>query len=295
MTDKNKENNLTPEQEKEFFSQLELSYSRSKDDVWETLQGKLEESPAQQTNAPAKTVSLSKRRQWLRLSVAAVVLFVLGLGVFARVYTTQVSVVAGEFVSHTLPDGSVVHLNAASSIVYAPYWWRFSRKVNLEGEAFFEVQKGKNFSVISSLGTTQVLGTSFNILARGNAYEVYCKTGKVRVSHRQQSQVILTPGEHTKLVNKGLVKKADKKSQEAMLAWRMGKFVYNTTPLTKIFGDLERHYNVKITLKVDNLNEQHYTGVFKRSVSIEEALQIICYSFELNFKKQAEGEYLVSQ
>ncbi len=292
MTDKNKENNLTPEQEKALFSQLELSYSRSKDDVWEALQSKMEEPPANQ-ESPTKTISLNKRRQWIRLSAAASLVLMLGVGLFARFYTTQVSVAAGKFASHTLPDGSVIHLNAASSIAYAPYWWRFSRNVNLEGEAFFEVQKGKNFSVISRQGTTQVLGTSFNILARGTTYEVYCKTGKVRVNYHRHSKVILTPGEHTKLVNKDLVKKADKKSQEAMLAWRMGKFVYNTTPLAKIFEDFKRHYNVKIDLKIDKLDEQHYTGVFNRNVTIKEALQIICYSFELNFRQEANGAYVV--
>ncbi|WP_299456019.1 FecR family protein [uncultured Microscilla sp.] len=292
MTDKNNEHNLTPEQEKELFSNLELSYSRSKSDVWDALQDKIDAQPPS-TIQPVKNRSIGKRQRLVYLSAAASLLLVLGLGLFARFYTTQVSVAAGEFVSHTLPDGSIIHLNAASTIAYAPYWWRFGRKVNLEGEAFFEVQKGKKFSVHSRLGTTQVLGTSFNILARGNAYEVLCKTGKVRVSNRQNNQVILTPGEYTKLQTSGLKKANDAKSQEAMFAWRLKKFVYNTTPLAKVFEDLERHYKVKIALKFAKVNEYHYTGLFKRSVTIDEALQIICYSFELNFKKQSKGEYVV--
>ncbi|EAY30702.1 FecR family protein [Microscilla marina] len=290
MTDKNNEHNLTPEQEKELFSNLELSYSRSKSDVWDALQDKIDaQTPA--TAKPTKNRGIGKRRQLTYLSAAASLVLVLGLGLFARFYTTQVSAAVGELTSHTLPDGSIIHLNAASTIAYAPYWWRFGRKVNLEGEAFFEVQKGKKFSVHSRLGTTQVLGTSFNILARGNAYEVLCKTGKVRVSNRQSNQVILNPGEYAKLQASELVKQTDAQSKKTMLAWRLNKFMYNNTPLTKVFADIERHYNVKIDLS--KVKEHHYTGLFKRSVPVEKALQIICYSFELNFKKQSEGEYVV--
>ena len=57
----------------------------------------------------------------------------------------------------------------------------FSRKVSLEGEAFFEVNPGKKFEVVSKFGKTIVLGTSFNIYSRNSSYQVTCMTGKVKV------------------------------------------------------------------------------------------------------------------
>lgn len=62
----------------------------------------------------------------------------------------------------TLPDGSVVRLNSVSRLSYKPLGWYFSRSAELSGEAFFEVEKGSKFTIYSMLGSTSVLGTSFN-------------------------------------------------------------------------------------------------------------------------------------
>lgn len=296
MKNNEHENKLTPEQEKELFSRLEVSYSRSKNDVWEAMQKKMATKESSAEATPAKTVSINTRRKKLTyISAAASVVLVMSLGLFARFYTTTITVAAGEFKSHKLPDGSTIHLNAVSTIAYSPYWWRFNREVDLKGEAFFEVQKGKNFKVVSRLGATEVLGTTFNILARGNSYEVLCTTGKVRVSNQNNSKVILTPGQYARLEAKGLVKEAKAKVKDAMFAWRLQKFSYNTTPMTKVFGDLERHYNVKVNVETESVLKEYYTGNFKRSVTVEQALEIICSSFELSFEKKSDRLYIIKK
>ncbi|MFQ5771306.1 MAG: FecR family protein, partial [bacterium] len=97
----------------------------------------------------------------------------------------------------SLPDNSEVNLNAESSIKYPPKSWAKQREVILTGEAFFKVAEvGTPFSVRSGFVVTSVLGTSFNVRARGIQVEVACVTGKVSVKSLQKAYepVILSPG-----------------------------------------------------------------------------------------------------
>ena len=275
------------EQEKELFSQLKPSYSKSKEDVWASLEKTITED---QTVQKTKTI----RFVWLKYAAAASILIVIGLGVFARLYTTTVDVPAGQTSQHTLPDGSIVLLNAESSINYHPYWWSFNREVELDGEAFFEVEKGETFRVLSSMGSVEVLGTSFNIYNRDQTYTVYCKTGKVRVQNQQANEVILKPGQVTNAESLALQTTEDLNSEQIM-SWRLNKFLYNTTPLTKVFEDFERHYGIKIDIQMNHINELHYTGLFKRDIGAEKALEIVSFSFDLIIEKTEENTYLVKQ
>lgn len=271
--------------EKELFARLQPNYSRSKADVWEVISGQIaERQPA------AKQVSFTPVR-WMQWSVAAAVVMALAFGLFARLYTTTVSLEAGAQASHTLPDGSVVHLNAASELAYAPYWWAFDRNVSLEGEAFFEVKKGEKFRVVSAEGTTEVLGTSFNVYARNGEYSVYCKTGKVRVSNA--NEVILLPGELAFRQADGTMERKQAVNEEAIMAWRLQKFLYNATPLAKVLADLERHYHIRLKTELPGIDSLHYTGLFDRSVTAEEALQIISVSFDLAVEKEAEDLFVI--
>lgn len=275
------------EQEKELFSQLKPSYSKSKEDVWASLEKTITED---QTVQKTKTI----RFVWLKYAAAASILIVIGLGLFARLYTTTVDVPAGQTSQHTLPDGSIVFLNAESSINYHPYWWSFNREVELDGEAFFEVEKGEIFSVLSSMGSVEVLGTSFNIYNRDQTYTVYCKTGKVRVQNQHANEVILKPGQVTNA--ESLARQTTEVlNSEQIMSWRLNKFLYNTTPLTKVFEDFERHYGIKIDIQMNHINELHYTGLFKRDIGAEKALEIVSFSFDLIIEKTEENTYLVKQ
>jgi len=282
-----KNNKNIEEQEKELFSQLKPSYYKSKEDVWASLEKTItDDQTVQKTN--------TIRFVWLKYSAAASILIAIGLGLFARLYTTTVDVPAEQNSQHTLPDGSIVFLNAESSINYHPYWWSFNREVELNGEAFFEVEKGETFSVLSSMGSVEVLGTSFNIYNRDQTYTVYCKTGKVRVQNQQANEVILKPGQVTNAESLARETTEDLNSEQIM-SWRLNKFLYNTTPLTKVLEDFERHYGIKIDVQMNHINELHYTGLFKRDIGAEKALEIVSFSFDLIIEKTKENTYLVKQ
>lgn len=285
---KNKDDIKIDERERRLFSDLRVEYNRSKKDVWADMQTMLEDEPG---TAPGDAGLFTLT--WRRMSLAASVLLLIGAALFARFYTVSYEVGAGAKASMELPDGSMVHLNAVSSATYAPYAWRFRRSVALEGEAFFEVEKGRRFVVVSDNGTTEVLGTSFNIYARGSSYEVFCATGKVKVRHGDR-EVILSPGDFAELDQGEGLNTSTLETDDAVLAWRGNRFVYNTTPLTKVLQDMERQYAVAIELNVEHPETLHYTGLFERSVSAKDALQIICYSFDLQVTEAAPDAYRIT-
>ena len=276
---------LSDSEEQDLFSKLELSYDRSQKDVWESLKQVIDKP---QQRKP-KVIPLS----WPYWSAAASVVLVIGTILVARFYEVQVVVPMGSNAEHILPDGSRIYINADSKLSYAPWWWKARRDIYLEGEAFFEVEKGKKFKVISPLGTTEVLGTSFNIYARENNYEVFCQSGKVKVSAGTGHKVII-PGQAVSLGISGELNALSNEKKDEILSWRINKFVYNTTPLAKVFEDLERHYDIKIETEIPNLQDLHYTGLFKRSKKAKRALTIICHSFELQFEQRGNRSYLVT-
>ncbi|MFT4601543.1 MAG: transmembrane sensor [Arenicella sp.] len=277
-------NEIESSKEKEAFKNLKVDYSKSKEDIWAQMETTID-SKASVAEAP-KVVKM----KFMKWSIAAVLLALISFGMFAKLYTIDVEVAKGEFAEHTLPDGSIVYLNAESSLSYQPYWWTFERSVELKGEAFFEVQKGEKFAVESSHGKTEVLGTSFNIYSRDDNYSVFCSTGKVKVSDNSGSSVLLTPGNFAELKENNI--SLSESSENEILSWRLNKFIYNTTSLDKVFGDLERQYDISIDAK-KQIRSKVYTGVFERDISIEDALRIICLSFDLSFEEESSKTYRV--
>ncbi|MBQ0740845.1 FecR domain-containing protein, partial [Aquimarina celericrescens] len=81
-----------------------------------------------------------------------------------------------------LPDGSFVDLNAGSELTHQRFFWSQNREITLQGEGYFKVTSGTNFTVTTSLGKIEVLGTQFNIKEREKLFEVNCYEGRVKVS-----------------------------------------------------------------------------------------------------------------
>jgi len=270
---------------------LEVPYSRSKADVWAAMETQLE------TKAPAKTIKLIHRPMF-RLAMAASVLLVVGLIGLMRFYAVEVSTIPGQQLVVDLPDGSTAQLNAVSVVTYHPYWWRFSRILDFEGEAFFEVENGNRFSVHSSNGSTTVLGTSFNIYSRDENYRVACLTGTVRVNENKgDSLAILTPNEKAELKKSGgfeVIKDINFKDEAA---WVDDEFYFYNRPLKDVLREVEVQYGVVIKGKdvIDGERIYQMTGRLIRSeTSVEDILQIICRTFgELNFRQAKDKEYVI--
>lgn len=171
----------------------------------------------------------------------------------------------------TLTDGTKVWLNAASSIRFPVVFNGNERKVEITGEAYFEVAKNEKlpFRVEAGGSQVQVLGTHFNV----NAYtdEATVKTtlleGRVRVSVPGGSnERIIEPGEQAGVNSKGNISVLPNADVEEAVAWKNGRFQFRSTDIRTILRQLSRWYDVDVVYKGDvNL---HFTGQLSRSESV---------------------------
>jgi ferric-dicitrate binding protein FerR (iron transport regulator) len=282
-----KEDNNHIDFERDFFKSSTVQYSRSKEEVWADMESKLSRNPK------GKVMQVNfKKLIWY--SAAAVIIMSLGLISFIRLYSVNVFVPNGQHTKIDLPDGSIVTLNANSSLSYYPYWWRFSRQLDFSGEAFFEVKKGKKFVVKSELASTSVLGTSFNIYARKDEYKVNCITGRVMVETRNNESAIIIKNEYT-IVNQEnkIVKLQDENITKSSIAWIQNEFVFTSMPLKNIYEEIERQFDIEIIGK-ENLNGISSFNS-KRGSSAEEMINLIGRPFGLKCIKISERKYIVEQ
>ncbi|MDA9554983.1 FecR domain-containing protein [Pelobium sp.] len=271
----------------DFINQLKPKEAqKSKAQVWAELE-QMMDKPLPKT---AKVGHLFVQK-W---SVAASIALLISLTIiaFLRFYTVNVDCLAGEQKMANLPDGSTVQLNAKSNLSFHPLWWKINREVKLDGEGFFKVKKGQKFTVISDKGTTSVMGTSFNIFAREDDYEVTCLTGKVRVkSLLTKDEVIITPNQMVSLNQTGKLNANYNVNATLALDWTMGKFVFTQTPLRKVLAEIGRRYGVDIK-GTHNLN-QLYTGNFDKQKEIEPILALVCKPFDIEYKKLPSGAFIM--
>lgn len=283
MEDKKKYNLIREDNTPSDFPQIDLHYSESKEEIWSRIQSRLESKPFSKRMLPFS---------FYAISIAASLFFLLGMITFFRYYTKTAICPPGKHLAITLPDHSEVILNAESIIVWHPYWMKFDRVVNFEGEAYFQVKKGTGFKVISSRGETKVLGTTFNIYSREDDYKVSCFSGSVNVaSVVNKTSVVLHPGEKGTIEKNGMVKLSQLLNPEENKAWINGMFVFTGASLNSVIREIERQYNIIIRLKEDY--PLTYTGNFSKSIPVEEILNLICTSLELKLKSVSKSEYLI--
>lgn len=203
----------------------------------------------------------------------------------------------GETQALVLPDGSEVWLNAASSIKYPSSFVAASnRKVELTGEAYFEIAKDKSrpFIVSTDKQEVEVLGTHFNI----NSYsdELTTKTtlleGSVRVSDKATNEeMILEPGMQSRLSkNKLTVSEVD---VDDAIAWKEGFFVFSNEPLGDIMKQVARWYNVEIEYKDDELRNKKFSGSVSRYAKVSQVLKKLELTKSVVFR--IEGQKIITE
>ncbi len=271
--------------------QIEMPFSKSKEEVWAELSDAIE-GKVITVNSPLQKQRRSLFMKPLFYAAAFVVLLLLTV-LFASLYSKQISTDVGEHILCQLPDNSSVELNAASTLSYKPFWWRYSRQVKFEGEGFFKVQKGERFDVISAKGTTSVLGTSFNIYARENSYTVTCLTGRVKVANSLSSQSsVIIPNQQAIVLDNGSVVSHSLKDASNAVSWKDNMFIFTAIPIQTVFKEIERQYGVRIIY--GGLLNYNYTGNFNREQNIDDVMHNICVAFGLNYKK-VDGSIVVSK
>jgi transmembrane sensor len=192
-----------------------------------------------------------------------------------------------------LPDGSKVWLNAASSIRYPTAFADNERKVEITGEAYFEVatlrlRSGQKmpFHVKTSGQDIEVLGTHFNV----NAYrdEGTIKTtlleGKVKVSSMVNGQwSILKPGEQVSVSHSSQLSKPIPVQTEEVLAWKNGLFLFDNASIESIMKQISRWYNVEVTYAGKPIQEG-FTATISRNVPVSKLLRYLELTTLVHFK-----------
>lgn len=205
------------------------------------------------------------------------------------VYNT-VSTPRGRQYQITLPDGSKVWLNAASSIRYPNHFTGSERKVEITGEAYFDVAKDASAPFVVEAGNEdiQVLGTEFNVMSYDD--ETYVKTtlvnGSVKVGVDYAAR-ILKPGQQSLVgKNQSLQVKSDIDVDE-VIAWKNGRFAFSEVSLETIMKQVSRWYDVDVSFS-DKIYDI-YTVNISRNVPVSKLLQYMEMSggvhFEIDGKK----------
>ncbi|NJI72343.1 DUF4974 domain-containing protein [Sphingobacterium kitahiroshimense] len=189
----------------------------------------------------------------------------------------------------TLPDGSKVWLNAASTLKYPVQFSNTQREVSLEGEAYFEVSKNphKPFIVKSNHQQVKVLGTVFNI----NSYDErrYVETtlleGAVQVNqHRlRPGQRSLISGSSTQILPADM---------EAAIAWKKGYFLFDNEPLPHILATLSRWYNVEFDYKQTDIKTLSFWGSIDKNQSLAKTLAFFESTNQIKFEYQ-DGKIVI--
>jgi len=185
------------------------------------------------------------------------------------VYNTLATPRGGQY-QLTLPDGTQVWLNAASSLIYPTAFSGNERTVQLTGEAYFEVthDKKRPFKVKVGGQVIEDIGTHFNV----NAYtdELIQTTtlleGAVRIGGH-----ILKPGEKASVAASGTVH-VSKGDPEQAIAWKNGLFDFTDNDLPTVMRQLARWYNVDIKYE-GKIPERQFTGMIGRSLTLTQVLK----------------------
>ncbi len=231
-----------------------------------------------------------------------------------------VSTKAGDKASINLPDGSKVWLNGDSKITYEDFRNK-TREVYLSGEAFFDVVKDKTkpFIIHTRTISLKVLGTAFNVRSYDNEKETETALvhGSVEVTlrNRPDQKILLKPGEKLLvkniLVDTSLKYKKQKRDEETPIAvltkmhyygpdsssvetsWTKNQLEFNDEPLDKIALNLERWFNVRVTIINESLKKEKYTATIEEDDTLKDFLEALKLAEGSNFHYSIKNSEVV--
>jgi ferric-dicitrate binding protein FerR (iron transport regulator) len=210
----------------------------------------------------------------------------------AILYNTLTTPRGGQYCV-TLADGTIVWLNASTSMRFPTAFAGSERKVEIKGEAYFEVAKNAAMPFIVKAGNEEikVLGTHFNVTAYADdkVIKTTLLEGRVEVSLIKSSKtkttgnlVILQPGQQSQLDLNNDLTVVDADLEEA-IAWKNGYFVFNNENIESIMLKISRWYDIKVDYQVDPLNRD-FTGNISRTENVSEVLNMLEQTDAIHFK-----------
>lgn len=189
-------------------------------------------------------------------------------------YNTLTTPRGGQF-RLTLADGTVVWLNASSSLHFPTRFTDKHRTVELTGEGFFEVSKNHEpFYVVANGVKIAVLGTRFNVSSYNGTTRTTLAEGAVKIQLPGNRNWQLAPGQQALVEDISQPVKIMPADVDKALAWKNGLFYFKDDALTEIIGQIARWYDVDVSVK-GPLPVRLYSGNIRRQASLDEVLEML--------------------
>jgi len=193
----------------------------------------------------------------------------------------ELSTPAGGEFQLSLSDGTRVWLNASTTLIYPEQFPDSVRRVEVAGEAYFEVAKDVKHPFIVTTGKNEVrvLGTHFNINHYPDNTEtiVTLAEGSVKLN----GTVLLKPAEQGLISDDGKIETGPA-DLESALAWKDGQFIFKMAPLNQVMAQVSHWYDAKIIYK-DN-NSEHFNARIPRDVPVSKLLHLLEATGRVHFK-----------
>ena len=250
--------------------------TNAKVESFDTLDGKL---------VSKKSTSVN----WIKVVSSLAAILVVGFALFTLINKDEINSFKTDLAQNetiTLPDKSTVNLNELSQLEYDGSNWNENRSLDLNGEAFFDVEKGKRFDVNTEFGKVSVLGTEFNVLSRDSIFKVSCYEGLVQVTYNNDKVKLPAGTEFILSSGKGL------KSNIVIAEpyWLKNMSVFEDVSFKAVVEELEKQYNVKVQYPSD-LNIK-FTGAFEHN-NLENALKSVSNPLNLTYTIQNTNEVVI--
>ncbi|EON78162.1 putative anti-sigma factor [Lunatimonas lonarensis] len=240
--------------------------------------------------------------QWVRVAAILLISLLGGLG-FEKIFPQQVDAYVeqvptlltfenprGRKSKIKLPDGTLVHLSYESTLTFPEYFTGGVRRVDLVGEAFFDVVPDTlPFQVGMDGVLVEVLGTSFNARAIMGEFktQVSLVTGKLRVNfsdkHLAHEKRVLTPGEQLSLDKKSGTYLLEPFHVESAIAWTDGILLFREASLSEFFDRLEKWYGVNIQVFGSPSKTWKITGSYDNE-KLEDILHGLKFVYPLDYQ-----------
>ena len=275
-------------------SNIEHKKAPSKQDVWMRLEQQIEIA-AQPQRLKAYKFPNFRRTLLPRLITAFFIMILISIQTTKMLNTVNIYSSYGQKTKTiSLNDGTKVHLNAGTTLSYSKNFNSTSREVTLNGEAYFEVEKGSSPFIISTdLAEVTVLGTKFNVRSREDGFEIGVNEGKVKIENRTKS-IDLRKGEQVDIsIDQPKILSVSKVSN-FYPGWINNKLICDNSSLEKICKELERRYDIKIQFQ-DNLQKNTtISGIIDLSPNnLESVLSSISLLSKRKFKLQGDSYILL--
>jgi ferric-dicitrate binding protein FerR (iron transport regulator) len=210
----------------------------------------------------------------------------------------------------SLPDGSLVWLNADSRISYPDNFKGSKREVYLTGEAYFDVTKDVNRPFVIHAGPVDihVLGTRFNVRSypREKKVETLLLHGSIEVTIRNQHRVLMEPNQKLCVATDGAEATSHRKDTLSLgvshpqggdttpveTLWVENKLAFESETLDVVAGDIERWYNVEVRIQNDHLRTIRFTGVFEDQ-SLQDVMEALKLTGRFNYSIVGNKEVII--